>query len=370
VNSLPLARAAILVLSALIMLLVLETSSPAYAVTYVVFTTDVCWVCGTDFRGSYQGVDYGAPFIVDRLNRHGMKGTFFVSPFCPDNLKDTMRSNMEFLVASGHDIQFHPHPDVIDVNRELLTDYSYSEKEALYKQGISELTGLGVPHPIAFRAGNYALDRETLEMLPSLGIKIDSSIFPNEPASAVPLPRDDANRFVKINGVFELPITLIRFLPLPGYWATTALDLDRTIWSEQQTTLDQLASHEVPVATIFLHFHTFYTFARPTKAFDPLTVTEVNWENIAELDAVLTMLAHDPRFRVVTVRDLWDIFIRDPQALQGPAFIPYTGVLMTYERAWAHFFGHGIKNKILILFPIMAVAMLMLLVGLRFRASR
>lgn len=366
----PWARAACVGLSVLALFVALETSSTAYTVTYVVFTTDICWICGSDFRGEYQGVEYGIPFIVDRLNRHGMKGTFFVSPFCPDNLKGTMKSNMEFLKASGHDIQFHPHPDVFDVKRELLTDYSYSEKKAMFQQGIAEFARWGVPHPVAYRAGNYAVDKETLEMLPSLGIKIDSSIFPNEPGTAVPLPRADANRFTKIDGVYELPITLIRFFPLPGYLATTALDLDRTIWKEQRSALDQLASHKVPVATIFLHFHTFYTFDRPARNFEPLNVTGVDRENIAEFDAVLNMLSRDKRFRVVTARELWDIFVKDPQALQGPAFIPYTGVLMTYERAWAHFFGHGIKNKILILAPIVAVAILTLLMVRRFRSTR
>lgn len=352
------ARAACVALAVLVLPVFLSRSVRASAVTHVVFTIDVCWVCGTDFRGAYQGVDYGVPFIVERLNRHGMKGTFFVNPFCPDNLQRTMKENMEFLIDSGHDIQFHPHPELMDPSREDLTDYPRSEKTTLYQQGISELIRLGVPHPVAFRAGNYAVDPETLEILPSLGIHIDSSIFPNDRRSLVPLPLDDANRFTKIGGIYQLPITLIRFLPLPGYWATTALDIDRTIWCEQETALDQLASHKVPTANVFLHFHTFYTYENPIEACDPRQVTGVKWENIAEMDAMLNMLSHDKRFKVVTVRELWEIFLKDPQALQGPAFIPYTGIVMTYKRAWAHFWGHGINNKILALAPIFAAAML------------
>ncbi len=357
-------------LCALIVPLFAEKAVRASTVTYVVFTIDVCWVCGTDFRGSYQGVDYGVPFIVDRLNSHGMKGTFFVSPFCPDNLKQTRKKNMELLVDSGHDIQFHPHPELMDVKRENLTDYSRTEKRRLYQQGISELIGLGAPHPVAFRAGNYAVDRETLQILPSLGIRIDSSIFPNDCRSTVPLPLGEANRFTKIDGVYELPITLIRFLPLPGYWATTALDLDRTIGCEQQAALNQLASHKVPVANIFLHFHTFYTYEPPAQACDPLQVTGVKWENIAEMDAILKMLDSDARFRVVTVRDLWGIFLNDPQSLRGPAFIPYTGIVMTYKRSWAHFRGYGIKNKIVALVPMLAATLLIAVIVRRFFSSR
>ena len=344
--------------------------APAASITYVVFTTDVCWICGSDFKGSYKGTDYGIPFIVDRLTKHHMKGTFFVNSLCPDNLKDNMKINMEFLVQSGHDIQFHPHPDSIDLSRDNLTDYSKAEKTAIYRKGISELTNCGAPPPIAFRAGNYAIDWETLELLPDMHISIDSSIFPNDARSKVSLPLEKVNRFVKINGAYELPITLIRFLPLPRYWATTALDLDRTIWCEQKSALDQLASHNVPVATVFLHFHTFYTFDRAIKPFEPLRVTGVDLENIQEFDAMLNMLERDSRFKVVTIRDLWNIHRKDPNNLQGPAIIPYTGIWMTYKRAWAHFLGHGIKNKIFALAPIMAAIILITLIGYRARCYR
>ena len=176
--------------------------------------------------------------------------------------------------------------------------------------------------------------------------------------------------FVEIDGVYQLPITLIRFLPLPGYRATTALDLDRTIWPEQKTALEQLAAHKVPVATVFLHFHSFYFFKRAERPFSPLRPTGVDRENIAEFDAMLNMLEHDRRFKVVTVRELWEIFLKDPKALHGPAFIPYTGVWTTYQRAWKHFFGYGTKNKIFALAPIGAVIVLVLAIVAAMRRGR
>ena len=338
--------------------------------THVIFTIDVCWMCGSDFQGTYQGTDYGVPFIVDQLNRHHMKGTFFVNPLCPDDLEDTMKNNLQFLVDSGHDVQFHPHPDCIDLTRQNLTDYSYSEKMALYRRGVLELMNNGLPSPIAFRAGCYAIDNETLELLPNVDIHIDSSIFPNDPRTRVSLPLEKANRFTTCNGVFELPITLIRILPFPRYWGTTALDLDRTILCEQKSALDQLASHNVSVVTLFLHFHTFYKYEKSVKDFAPLRVIGVDWENVQEFDALLNVLEQDNRFQVITVRDLWVIYRNNPQALQGPTYIPYTGIWMTYKRSWLHFLGYGIKNKIFALVPIIAMIIPILVLAYRFPRFR
>lgn len=350
-----------------------HVQAAASKVTYVVFTTDVCWMCGSDFRGTYGGVDYGVPFIVDRLNGHGMRGTFFISPYCPQDQMSTFRQNMRFLVESGHDIQFHCHPDVCDVKRPNLTSYSMDERRELYKAGIEQIVRMGAPRPVAFRAGCYAIDIETLRMLPSIGISIDSSIFPNDPRSTVPLPLKDANRFTKIGGVYELPITLIRLAPLPGYLATTALDIDRTIWPEQRSALDQLASRNVPVVTVFMHYDNFYENLPPSKDFDPKQVCGDCGENISELDSMLRMLSRDKRFKVVTVRELWEIFQKDPKALEGPAFIPYTGMMLTYRRAVKHFYGHGVKNKIVALSPlapILALGLIALLWGYSSRKSR
>ncbi len=46
--------------------------------TYAVITVDVCWTCGDDFQATWNGKDYGVPLIVEKLEAHGFKGTFFV----------------------------------------------------------------------------------------------------------------------------------------------------------------------------------------------------------------------------------------------------------------------------------------------------
>jgi peptidoglycan/xylan/chitin deacetylase (PgdA/CDA1 family) len=338
-------------LGALICLLAPESSQG----TYLVFTTDVCWTCGDDFQGTWEGKDYGVPLIAEKLEQYGLKGTFFVSSLCPKDLTDKMFSNLRFLVSRGHDLQMHPHPNAIDVSRPLPTMYSIDERRKFLELAIANIEKAGAPRPIAHRAAAWAIDKETLGLLTKLGIPMDSSIFPIDPRSLVPLPEDLINRFAKIDGVYQLPITLIRRIPFIGYMGMTALDIDRTIWEEQEEALKQIADHGLPVATVYMHFYNFFRYTPPTVPYEPLRIAGPRTENIRKLDNMLKLVTSDKRFKVVTARELWHIFQKSPQELQGPAFVPYTGMRLTYVKAWEDFFGHGIKNKIVVLLPILLI---------------
>ena len=225
---------------------------------------------------------------------------------------------------------------------------------------ISRGPALSLPLPIGPEV--YAIDQETLSLLPQFGILMDSSIFPVDSRSKVPLPENLANRFVKIGGLYQLPITLIRRVPFIGYAGMTAMDLDRTIWEEQKEALKQIADHGLPVATFFLHFNSLYHYISSTVPYEPLTATGPREENIAKLDNVLKMVTADSRFKVVTARELWQIFQERPQELQGPSFVPYTGLWLTYLKAWKDFSGHGITNKIVAIAPIAFVVALLIVV--------
>ena len=118
------------VLGLFLILCLLSLPNPSSG-TYAVITIDVCWTCGDDFQANWNGKDYGVPLIVDKLEAHGFKGTFFVSPYCPAQLKDKMFSNLNFLISRGHDIQLHTHPAPIDPLRPYLNQYTKAEKREI-----------------------------------------------------------------------------------------------------------------------------------------------------------------------------------------------------------------------------------------------
>ncbi|MBI4962769.1 MAG: hypothetical protein HY913_05775 [Desulfomonile tiedjei] len=339
--------------------------------TYVVFTIDVCWTCGTDFQGACGGVEYGVPLIAKKLEQYGFKGTFFVSPYCPAGSEGKMFSNLALLVSQGHDLQLHPHTETFDLSRPSLNMYTKEEKRRILSIGMDNIVRAGAPRPIAHRAGGFALDNETLELLPELGIHVDSSIFPLWSACKVRLPDSHINRFVKVGDVYELPVTLIKMVPLVGYAGMTPLSLDSTTWEQQREALNQAADHCLPLVTIFFHYHTLFTCTWSGVPYEPLEATGPNKSNVEAFENMLKMLTSDERFKVVTVKELWNIFVNNPQALEGPAFIPYTGLYLTYMKSWRHFSGHhSIKNKIVALAPILIILVLAVISVYLYRSGR
>ena len=332
--------------------------------TYAVITVDVCWTCGDDFQATWNGKDYGVPLIVDKLEAHGFKGTFFVSPYCPSQLKDKMFSNLKFLISRGHDLELHTHTETIDPLRPLLSQYTKTEKREILATGIKTLREAGAPSPVAHRAGNLSIDEETLQLLPEFGIYIDSSIYHRWACCKLCIPKNDTNRFVKIDGPYQLPIFLIRTLPYVGEVGTTALQLGSTTWWQQRVALEQVAEHKLPFVTIFLHFWDFFKSSGCDGPCQPLKVAGPNYDNIDALDNILDMLETDTRFKVVTVRELWDVHTRDPNSLNGPSFVPYTGLLPTYAKCWKLFFSESILGKIVVFAPLVPVGAVLVAFGL------
>ncbi len=148
---------------------------------------------------------------------------------------------------------------------------------------------------------------------------------------------------------------MIRRAPFIGFAGMAALDIDKTIWEEQESALKQIADHGLPVATYFINFTSFYYHIRATDPYEPHRVTGPNQENISKLDNVLKLVTSDNRFKIVTARELWRLSQERPQELEGPSFVPYTGLWFTYVKAWKHFVGHSVENKIVAIAPIILV---------------
>lgn len=295
------------------------------------------------------------PLIARKLEEYGLKGTFFVSPYHPAGkaFEQQMLKNLHLLLSLGQDLQLHTHAETFDLSRPYLNQYTREEKKRILATGIDNLVRAGAPPPIAHRAGGFSIDEETLELLPGFGIHIDASLFPLWASCKVPVPDVDLNRFFKRGPIFELPVTLIRMVPFLGYRGMTPLGLDTTTWGQQEAALRQAADRGLPVVTVLLHYHSLFTCKWSGVPFEPLRVLARNDDNYEAFDRMLRLVSGDKRFRAVTVARLWEIARRNPKALEGEAFVPYTGLWLTYKKAWKHFSGqHSTANKMVALAPI------------------
>lgn len=162
----------------------------------------------------------GIAFQLARLAEFGLKATFFVDPM-PAMIfgLEPIRRVVGEIMAADQEVQLHIHPNwtgaeggdggVAHAKFELI-DYDPDAQRDLIAGARDLLMAAGAPAPVAFRAGSYAADDDTLDALAALGIAYDSSHNGAEAPwpSAIDLPQTQIAPIAR-RGVIELPVTQI-----------------------------------------------------------------------------------------------------------------------------------------------------------------
>ncbi|HKY80032.1 MAG TPA: hypothetical protein VJM09_01000 [Sphingobium sp.] len=134
------------------------------------------------------GQAYGIPWQMDQLDRHGMKGIFFLDPMPalvhgPEFLKPIVAA----IVERGHEVQLHVHTEWLDFAPKSpvdgrrgrnIGDFSLADQIVLLETGRQLLEQAGTPAITAFRAGNFGANDDSLRALARIGIGWDSSVNP------------------------------------------------------------------------------------------------------------------------------------------------------------------------------------------------
>ena len=175
----------------------------------------------TIYARSIEPAGVGLGYQLDRLARHGLKACFFVDPM-PALVFGLapIRRMVEAIRAAGQEVQLHLHPQWAGARagdggarqeRVQLYRYSFDEQVALLRRATDLLAAAGAAHPIAFRAGCYAANDDTLRALAMLGFIYDSSHNGAEMASRVGLPAARISPVVR--HVVEVPVTVVEDAP-------------------------------------------------------------------------------------------------------------------------------------------------------------
>ncbi|WP_326523487.1 polysaccharide deacetylase family protein [Sphingomonas sp.] len=168
---------------------------------------------------SLEPAGVGVGYQLAMLKRYGLKATFFVDPMpALVHGRDHVARVVEAILAAGQEVQLHLHPNWTAASAEDRTaharfemiEYSAHEQRGLLEQARDLLTACGAPPPVAFRAGSYAANDDTLAALTALGFTYDSSHNgAHHPwPSAVSLPVRQIAPVVH-RGLIEVPVTLI-----------------------------------------------------------------------------------------------------------------------------------------------------------------
>lgn len=225
---------------------------------------------GNDKRiyGRINGQEYGIPLIMDIADRYGIPLTFFVEVLNKYYFgEEETREVCKYILSRGHDVQLHLHPNFLNFKeenpgvqryRDNMSSYSLEEQTALIAEGKELLTRYCGRPPVAFRAGNYGADTNTLKALKANGIFMDSSYNAAFPKHSRRICAEQLNDAVEIDGVWELPITnFVENIPLCGE-RFKPLDLNGVSLAEMKAvisrTLDGLGPRNI---TLILHSFSF-----------------------------------------------------------------------------------------------------------------
>lgn len=171
--------------------------------------------------GATPGGPLGVLYQMDRFDAHGIKAVFFVDPM-PALVWGTeaVADVVGPIVARGHDVQLHMHTEWLEIAGSAsplagrtgnnLRDFAFEEQCTLLDYARSQLIAAGAPAPVAFRAGNYGANDDTLRALAELGITYDTSHCPGIARSECRISLGPEDRQVRRHcGTIEVPIGCI-----------------------------------------------------------------------------------------------------------------------------------------------------------------
>ncbi len=167
----------------------------------------------------------GITHKLAKFAEHDLKAVFFVDPMPAmiwgiAAIEDVVGPILE----AGQDVQLHCHtewlklagPDAVLKDRAgtNIKDFGFEEQCQLLEYARDTLVAAGAPNPVAFRAGNYGANNDTLRALATLGIGYDSSHCPALVGQAdceIELTEQDRSP-VQCEGVIEVPVGAIATL--------------------------------------------------------------------------------------------------------------------------------------------------------------
>jgi hypothetical protein len=222
---------------------------------------------GKRIWGKVGDKSFGIPLIMDIGESYDIRLNFFVEVLNKYYFgEDETKKVCEYILNRGHDVQLHLHPNYLNftLNNPLektysdqIGTYSLEKQIELIKEGVEILMQNGVPRPIAFRAGCFGANEETLRALKAVGVLIDSSYNKTYLGDTCLLDNKGINDLTYLNEIWEFPITNFvestkvrskRFKPL---------DINGVSFQEMKYVLNQGKIKGPKHITILLHSFSF-----------------------------------------------------------------------------------------------------------------
>jgi hypothetical protein len=181
-----------------------------------------------DIYGKTPFGHFGLVYQLDTFRKHGIKAVFFVESLfasCPRVGIEPLRRIVDLIRSYEQDVQLHLHPEwlphlpnfPVEFRGNLIRHYSEDEQCHLLEMATENLVRAGAEPVVAFRAGDYGANEDTLRALARLGFQFDCSFNLPYSTSSCALSGIGATWHAKrTHGIWEVPISC--FEDWPGHY--------------------------------------------------------------------------------------------------------------------------------------------------------
>ncbi len=183
-----------------------------------IFTVDVEGHVGSDpvtsliYGKTKDGELCGIDLLMDILDEFKIKGIFFVDiAEAWHYSEESVAGILRHIKERGHTAGVHVHPDhMADSKRLFLSEYSREEQYEMIKKCTDFYEKVLGEKPVAFRAGKYGANWDTLDILAELGYRVDFSQFYGQKWCHINPPCAYTKMSKLENGLLEIPVTTFK----------------------------------------------------------------------------------------------------------------------------------------------------------------
>ncbi|MHB9154364.1 MAG: polysaccharide deacetylase family protein [Endomicrobiales bacterium] len=285
--------------------------------------------CESTIYGYCNGEKFGIERLMEICERRGYQATFFVD--VPEHYlfgKDTMAEICRLISSRRHDVQLHIHANCFPGHLpDFMHRYPYGEQREMIRESkalIEQWTGAA---PIAFRAGAYAANLDTIRALAANGFKVDSSYFYFH--RYCELSRQLDNRFKNnvftIGPVLEIPVTIYKMVDWYIYREYSKIDINACTAEELCHVIGKMSGHS-EVLIFFLHSFSFLRLNDRSRSFVPALDT------LHKFDAVLDFISRQEQIEVVTMSEYYRRALAARWEQPGAEHLATSGFGKTFKR--------------------------------------
>lgn len=157
------------------------------------------------------------------------------------------------------------------------------------------------------------------------------------------------NDILEIDGLLEIPVTSFAQLVFGTWKSLRILDIESSSLMEIKHVLSSFADQNACIANIMAHSFSFTRYGEPDLRI------------VNKMRAVLSFVAGHPDLEMSTTEEFVEAYRQQRlDCTPSPAFMPHTGMLMTYLRSWERI-GDGCKNAVFAVgIPVVLVVLLLI----------